>query len=181
MCVDVSVASDEVPTGEVTVANFDGWVASRISGLMRFAYLVTGSQEAAEEAVQTALAKACEHWSRISRADDRDAYVRRMIVNAHISWWRKFAKRESLVAQVPQQSYADDPAVAVVHSDAVWRLCQALPTRQRAAVVLRYYEDLTYAEIAAVLACPESTVRSYIRRALAGLRQTLVNQEDSDD
>lgn len=175
------MASDEAPLADAATADFDGWVASRATGLVRFAYLVTGSQDAAEEAVQTALAKACEHWARISRTDDRDAYVRRMIVNAHISWWRKFRKRELPVAEVHRKSYVEDPAFAFSRSDAVWQLCGTLPTRQRATVVLRYYEDLTYAEIATVLDCPESPVRSYIRRALAGLRQTIESQEDSDD
>ncbi len=174
------MADDERASADAA-ADFDGWVASRSQALVRFAYLVTGSQDAADEAVQTALTKACEHWSRISRTSDQDAYVRRMIVNAHISWWRKFRKRESSVAVVHQSAYVDDPATTVARTDAVWRLCQTLPTRQRAAVVLRFYEDLTYPEIAAVLDCPEATARSYIHRALAALRRTLEDQEESDE
>lgn len=174
------MASDEVGRAD-TAADFDGWVASRTPALVRFAYLVTGSKDAADEAVQTALTKACEHWGRISRTSDQDAYVRRMIVNAHISWWRKFRKRESSVAVVHQSAYVDDPATTVAETDAVWQLCQTLPTRQRAAVVLKYYDDLTYPEIAAVLDCPEATVRSYIHRALAALRRTIDDQEDSDE
>lgn len=180
LCVDVEVETDPSETPDLA-DDFDGWLASRSLGLLRFAYLVTGSQDAAEDAVQTALAKACEHWSRISRTDDQDAYVRRMIVNAQISWWRKSRKREQPVAEPRPTTYAADPAVAISQSDAVWRLCSTLPKRQRAAVVLRYYDDLTYAEIAAVLACPEATVRSYVHRALTALRQTLERQEESDD
>jgi len=174
------VASDERASADAA-DDFDGWVASRSRELVQFAYLVTGSQDAADEAVQTALTKACEHWARISRISDQDAYVRRMIVNAHISWWRKFRRRESPVAEVHQSAYVDDPASAASRTDAVWQLCQTLPTRQRAAVVLRFYEDLTYPEIAAVLDCPEATVRSYIHRALAALRRTIDDQEDSDE
>ena len=180
LCVDVSVANDERASTDAA-ADFDGWVASRAPQLVRFAYLVTGSQDAADEAVQTALTKACEQWGRISRTRDPDAYVRRMIVNAHISWWRKFRKRESSVAVVRQTAYVDDPATAVSRTDAVWQLCQTLPTRQRAAVVLRFYEDLTYPEIAAVLGCPEATARSCIHRALAALRRTLEDEKESDE
>jgi RNA polymerase sigma-70 factor (sigma-E family) len=178
--VDVSVASDDVEGAEAAAADFEAWVASRAPGLVRFAYLVTGSQDAADEAVQAALAKACEHWQRISRMSNRDAYVRRMIVNAHISWWRKFRKRESPVAVVLQPAYTDDLATGMSTDDAVWRLCSTLPTRQRAAVVLRYYEDLSYPEIAAVLDCPEATARSYIHRALAALRRTLAEEEHTE-
>lgn len=178
--MDVSVASDQVGSAE-SAADFEDWVASRAPELVRFAYLVTGSQDAADEAVQTALAKACEHWSRVSRTSDQDAYVRRMIVNAHISLWRKFRKRESPVAEVHQSGYVADPAAEVSAQDTVWRLCETLPTRHRAAVVLKYYDDLTYPEIAAVLGCPEATVRSYIHRALAALRQTLEHQEKIDE
>ena len=118
---------------------FDAWVEARVAALLRFAYLVTGSQQAAEDAVQSALVSACEKWSRVSRRDDPDAYVRRMIVNAHISAWR----RSGPVAEVRDGSVAD-PAQVVVEHDAVWRMCGQLPPQQRAAVVLRFYEDLEY-------------------------------------
>nr|MBA2445976.1 sigma-70 family RNA polymerase sigma factor [Nocardioidaceae bacterium] len=108
---------------------------------------------------------------------DRDAYVRRLIVNAHISWWRRFARRESPVAEVRGTvSPTNDPGLSVPFADAVWRLCQSLPPKQRAAVVLKYYEDLTYSEIAELLRCPESTVRSHVHRALAALRDTIEEQ-----
>jgi len=165
-----------------TAADFDGWVTARVPGFVRFAYLITGNREAAEDAVQTALTTACAKWSRVGSMGDRDAYVRRMIVNAHVSWWRRFSRRESPVDDVRRStSVTDDPAHAVTHADAVWRLCGSLPARQRASVVLKFYEDLSYPEIAALLECPEATVRSHIRRALATLRQTIEQQERDDE
>ena len=151
---------------------FDAWVEARVAALLRFAYLVTGSQQAAEDAVQSALVNACEKWSRVSRRVDPDAYVRRMVVNAHISAWRRTGRRESPVAEVREATLAD-PARVVVEQDAVWRMCGALPPQQRAAVVLRYYEDLEYAEIAAILGIAEATARSHVHRALAALRREL--------
>jgi RNA polymerase sigma-70 factor (sigma-E family) len=172
LCVDVGV-TEPPAVGEVS---FDDWATARAAGLLRFAYLVTGSQHAAEDAVQDALASACAKWSTVSRTRDPDAYVRRMIVNAHVSGWRR-TRRESpveLVRDVALESAAERLSTA----DAVWRVCQSLPRQQRAAVVLRFYEDLDYAEIAAVLALAEPTVRSHVHRALAALRVQLTAQED---
>lgn len=157
---------------------FDEWVEARVAALLRFGYLVTGSQQAAEDAVQSALVRACEKWSRVRRTDDPDAYVRRMVVNAHVSAWRRAGKRESPVAAVHDRAVGD-PAEVVARGDAVWRMCAALPPQQRAAVVLRYYEDLEYGEIAAILGVAEPTVRSHVHRALAALRRELEAEEDA--
>lgn len=163
--------------GTAAEAGFDSWVEVRVAALLRFAYLVTGSQQAAEDAVQSALASACEKWSGVSTRDDPDAYVRRMVVNAHISAWRRSGRRESPVAEVRDATVAD-PAQVVVEHDAVWRMCAALPPQQRASVVLRFYEDLEYDEIAAILGVTAATVRSHVHRALAALRRELDGEED---
>jgi RNA polymerase sigma-70 factor (sigma-E family) len=160
-------------TGEAAVG-FEPWVAARGPAMLRFAYLVTGDAHDAQDAVQEALASACAKWDRVSRADDPDAYVRRMIANAHVSFWRRFAKRETPVAEVTVDQPVEDSTLP--EDEAVWQLCGSLPRRQRAAVVLRFYEDLSYAEIAAVLQCSEATVRSQISRALASLR-ALIGEE----
>jgi len=160
--------------------SFDDWVEVRAAALLRFAYLVTGSQHAAEDAVQSALELACRKWTRVRRADDPDAYVRRMIVNEHVSDWRRARRKESPVAEVRGADPAD-PADEISRSDAVWRVCGGLPPQQRAAVVLRYYEDLEYAEIAALLDVAEPTARSHVHRALTALRGELERQERSDD
>lgn len=161
---------------DVGVTDFETWAEARLAGLLRFAYLVTGSQHAAEDAVQAALTRACEKWSRVSRAEDPDTYVRRMVVNEHVSSWRRAGRREVTVAEVRDETV--DPTGGVDESDAVWRVCSALPRQQRAAVVLRFYEDLEYGEIAALLGCSETTVRSHVHRALTSLRATLTTQED---
>ena len=160
--------------------SFEEWATARVPALLRFGYLVTGSHDAADEAVQTALAQALAGWERISRVEDPERYVRRMVANAHVSGWRAFGRRVTPVAEVRPDDHAGDHALTVARHDAVWRVCRALPERQRAAVVLRFYEDLDYPEIAATLQCAEATVRSYVHRALAALRVELERQEADD-
>ena len=163
--------------------DFDSWVIANGSDLLRFGFLVLGDHHRAEEAVQKALVRVCGRWRRVSAADDPSAYVRRMMVNADISRWRKVGRREQPVEEIyPRKGAAApsgtaDPATAVTEVDAIWRLCAVLPRRQRAAVVLRYYEGLPDAEIAKILDCAEGTVRSQIHRALATLRAGLAEQE----
>ncbi|WP_242665248.1 MULTISPECIES: sigma factor [unclassified Nocardioides] len=122
----------------VDYPSFDEWVEARVAALLRCAYLVTGSQHAAEDAVQSALTRACEGWSRVRRTTDPDAYVRRMVVNAHVSAWRRSGRRELVVAEVRDTETADH-AADIATGDAVWRVCAMLPPQQRAAVVLRVY------------------------------------------
>lgn len=163
--------------GAGTGLSFEAWAEARAAGLLRFAYLVTGSQQGAEDAVQTALTRACEKWARVSRTADPDSYVRRMVVNAHVSAWRKSGQRELTVPEV-HDATGIDPSEAVVRDDAVWRVCANLPPQQRAAIVLRFYEDLDYPEIAQVLGVVEATVRSHVHRGLAALRTELSKQEE---
>jgi RNA polymerase sigma-70 factor (sigma-E family) len=163
------------------VPDFDTWVSLRGAGLLRFAYLITRDHGRAEEAVQDALVAAYSRWSRIGA--DPDAYVRRCIINADISRWRRFFRRETPVDDPGLLTGASlttsvDHAVEHAEKDAVWTLCASLPTRQRAAVILRYYEGLPDAEIAEILDCSASTVRSQIHRALASLRTTLSTSEE---
>ena len=173
MDVDPDVAR---PTDASARPSFDDWVAARGPSLLRFAFVVTGSQHAAEDALQDALARACEKWTRVGGAQDPDSYVRRMVVNAHISRWRR-TRRESPVAAFRDSDPHPDPAERAVTGDAVWTVCRELPPRQRAAVVLRFYEDLEYAEIAALLGCSEVTARSHVHRALTALRSRLAEED----
>jgi len=160
---------------------FESWVEARADVLLRFAYVLTGDANLAEDAVQDALTTACAKWSRVSVADDPEAYVRRMIVNAHISWWRRFRRRESPAAEPTEtMQVSPDGAAARADADAVWGLCATLPARQRAAVVLRFYEELSYAEIGVLLNCAEATARSSVHRALAALK-TMLSKEGADD
>jgi RNA polymerase sigma-70 factor (sigma-E family) len=174
LCVDVGV-TEPPAVGDVS---FDEWATARLAGLLRFAYLVTGSQHAAEDAVQDALTSACAKWSTVSRTRDPDAYVRRMVVNAHVSGWRR-TRRESPVELV-RDAALESAAERLSTADAVWRVCRSLPRQQRAAVVLRFYEDLDYPEIAQILDLAEPTVRSHVHRALAALRTELTQQDNGD-
>src|SRR5690348_4996017 len=87
-------------------APFDEWVALRGAALLRLAYTLTGNAADAEDVVQEALARALPRWDRISRVDNVDAYVRRMVLNAHTSWWRRFRRREAPVEQVRDSAVA---------------------------------------------------------------------------
>jgi RNA polymerase sigma-70 factor (sigma-E family) len=152
-------------------SSFDDWVAARGPGLLKLAYVLTGNTADAEDVVQEALARALPRWERISRVDDVDAYVRRMVVNAHTSWWRKFRRRESPVELV--RDSAQPGGLEHVDQHGLWAACRALPEPQRTAVVLRYYEQLEYAEIADLTGVREGSVRSRVSRGLAALRLTL--------
>ena len=126
--------------------------------------------------MQDALSRALPRWSRISTVDDPDAYVRRMVVNAHVSRWRKFRRRE-----VPVEVVRDRPVptgVGAEDRDRLWRACRSLPPDQRTAVVLRFYEDLDYAEIAALTGVREGSVRSRVSRGIAAMRHELGEQDD---
>jgi RNA polymerase sigma-70 factor (sigma-E family) len=161
--------------------DFEVFVSERADALLRFAYVLTGDTTLAEDAVQDALTTACARWGRVSRADDPEAYLKRMVVNAHISWWRRFRRRESPTAEVVATAPpAPDGSADRADAEAVWELCKRLPDKQRAAVVLRFYEDLSYAEIAQLLHCAEATARSHVHRALAVLKDTL-SKEGAED
>ena len=160
--------------------DFDTWVAARGPGLLRLAYTLTGNRADAEDVVQDALARALPRWSRICRADDVDAYVRRMVINAHTSWWRRWKRRESPVAEL-HDSTVDAPGEGFDDRRRLWLACQALPEVQRTAVVLRYYEQLEYAEIAELTGVREGSVRARVSRGIAALRQAMDEGTGEDD
>ena len=141
--------------------------------LLRTTYAVTGDRQLAEDALQTAFAKAYAAWPRVSRADEPLAYVRRIAVNAAIAQQRKASvRRETTVPALPDAGvvFGEDD---LLRDDEVWRAIAALPPRQRAVVVLRYYEDLSERQIADALGCRPGTVKSQAAAALATLRERL--------
>ena len=160
--------------GERVHDDFESYVAARGPALLRLAYVLTGNAADAQDVVQDALSRALPRWDRVAAADDVDAYVRRMVVNAHVSWWRRFRRRESPVEQV-RDSVVPGPGP---DDSGLWQACAALPRDQRVAVVLRYYEDLGYAQIAALTGCAEATARSRVFRGLAALRALLDEEDD---
>lgn len=152
---------------------FEELVELRGTALRRLALMLCGDPYLADDLVQNTLAKAYRRWARIDGSRQPEAYVKAMIVNEHLSWWRRRANRE-LPVDTGDAPAATDPAGdfagAQADRDAVWTLLGRLPARQRAVLVLRYYEDMADAQIAQVLGCAESTVRSQATRALATLR-----------
>ncbi|MFT4215875.1 MAG: sigma-70 family RNA polymerase sigma factor [Micropruina sp.] len=156
---------------------FEDYVATRSVALQRFAYLVARNAEDARDLVQDALLGLYPRWARVSAAGDVDAYVKRSIVNAGITRWRRTG-REQVSDRL--QEIAPDHAADVTDAELAWKLCGSLPTLQRAAVALRFYDDLEYAEIASILGCAEATARSHVHRALTRLRTQLI-EDGSDD
>lgn len=151
--------------------DFEGYVAVRQGVLLRTACLVVRDWEEAQDAVQDALASLWPRWASLP-ADRLDAYVHRSVVNACLIRLRRLrrVKPTAEVTQLPQSLPKDDPTDGWLAADQAWRLCGELPPVQRAAVVLRFYRDLSYADIAASLDCPQATARSHVHRAVAALR-----------
>jgi RNA polymerase sigma-70 factor (sigma-E family) len=149
---------------------FEEYVVARGPALVRLARLLAGDEHRAEDLVQEVLAKAYPRWARISRSEQPDLYLRRMLVNTRNSWWRRRANREIAVPVVRDGPASSTAAEASDDRDAMLRLVAALPDRQRAVLVLRFYEDLDDATIAGILGCSQVTVRTHAMRALAALR-----------
>jgi RNA polymerase sigma-70 factor (sigma-E family) len=149
---------------------FEEYLAEHLARLTYFAGVLTGDRARAEDVLQTVLVRAYEQCDRVQAADSPHAYVRRMLVNEHLSWFRKWGR----VVPLPEldelmPASADHAEGHAVQAELI-TLVRRLPPRQRATVVLRYYEELDDDEIASVLGCGVSTVRSNMARALATLR-----------
>ncbi|GAA2431953.1 SigE family RNA polymerase sigma factor [Actinomadura vinacea] len=147
--------------------SFSEFVAARSGNLIRTAYVLTGDQHAAEDLLQSALAKTAARWRHVH--DNPEAYVRRVLYNEQINRWRRRG-RESVVAEPPDIP-VDDGSQNVDLRLTLERALLALPPRKRAVLVLRYYEDLPESEVAQILGCSVGTVRSQTHRAIARLRE----------
>lgn len=154
-------------------ADFAEFVASSSARLFRAAYALCGDSALAQDAVQAALTSAYLSWARVRAAENPEAYVRRMAVNQLLGWRRRKAWHV-------ERSYGDVPDTAltsheerVADVDAVWRALATLPPRQRAVLVLRYYEDMTEADIADTLGIRPGTVKSQASAALGRLRRAV--------
>lgn len=146
---------------------FEEFVATASPRLLRTAFLLTRDVGHAEDLLQTALARAWRAWSRIDGAPE--PYVRRIMVNTYATWWRRRWRVETPTDELPERAGASVEDL-VDRRDWLWAALGRLPRRQRAAVVLRYYEDLPEVEVAALLGCSVGTVKSQTSRALAKLR-----------
>jgi RNA polymerase sigma-70 factor (sigma-E family) len=157
---------------------FDAFVASRLPQLVRFAFALTGDLGHAEDVVQTALAKTYSATRRHD-LDDPEAYVRRAVVTANLSRFRRRRVVEDLVDVVPEESVAEQEPV-LEQREAVQALLAALSSRQRTVLVLRYQEDWSETEIAAALGVSPGTVKTLASRALSRLRTTVRPEERTD-
>jgi RNA polymerase sigma-70 factor (sigma-E family) len=161
------------PLGAGPGLDFESWLVAREAALQRTAHLLTGDVHSAQDLVQSTLAKLYLGWDRIRRAENVDAYARKVLVNEYRSAWRRPLRRnEHSVELVPDRSAGEAPAYDGSR-EAVWRFVCSLPPKQRAVVVLRFYEQLTEAEIADLMGISVGTVKSQSSRALASLRAQL--------
>ncbi len=171
--------SESGPEEAEVAPDFTEFVAARWASLVRVARLLTGDFAPAEDLVQATLVKAYVRWSRISRADSPEAYVRKMLLHEFLSEHRTGARRS---AKAPLVAVAETvPEEDSAERLDLWEQVRALPPRQRAVLVLRYYEDLTEAEIAHVLGISPGTVKSQAHDALRTLRGRLPAYDPAHD
>jgi RNA polymerase sigma-70 factor (ECF subfamily) len=156
---------------------YRAFVAARSSALLRTAYLLTGDRGRAEDLLQTALTKTYLSWGRIRDSGAVEAYVRRVMVTTSTSWWRRRWHGESPTEILPDTAAPDDLTRSHAERDELWRVLQDLPAKQRAVLVLRFYEDLNETEVADALGISRGTVKSHTSRALAALRVRLGQRE----
>jgi RNA polymerase sigma-70 factor (sigma-E family) len=146
------------------------YVAARQRALLRTARMLTGDEQTAEDLVQTTLERVWPHWQRVASDRDPDAYVRKVMVNTYSSWWRRKWRGEQPTSDLPEITTTDDDYARADLADALRRLLPTLTPRQRAVLVLRFYEDLTETATAEMLGCSVGTVKSQTSKAFARLR-----------
>ena len=159
-------------------AEFTDFVAEHGRKLLRTACLVTGDAHLGEDLLQNALTKAYGSWDKVRRADHPPAYVRRLMINAHLSWVRRLTNTERVMETFPDAASGDLQA-AHAESDEMRQALLRLSPRVRTAIVLRYFDDLTEIETAQVMGCSRSTVNNHVTRGLAALRGLLAPDNDA--
>ena len=171
----------QVRQGDMAVAedDFAEFVRVALPGLMRYGHALTGNPHDAADLVQTVLEKVGARWAKVSsNCEDPRAYVRKAMANTHVSRWRR-TRRETLIAEFP-----DVPAAQQhdrLENEPLWQALRDLPPRQRAVVVLRFYEGMSEAEIAETLGVSCGTVKSQSSKALATLRKWLGPLSEAGD
>lgn len=151
-------------------ASFESFVVARGQALWRTAWLLTGDPVLAQDLVQTSLAKAWRHYARVDDGGGGfEAYVRRILVTTYATWWRRRWHGERPVGELPEVAIGDGALGAAVRHDVLAALA-TLPPRQRAVVVLRYFEDLTEVQTAQRMGCSLGSVKTHHARALRTLR-----------
>jgi RNA polymerase sigma-70 factor (sigma-E family) len=154
----------------VSEPGFEEWVAARGPRLLRVAWLLTGDAHLAEDLLQTVLARIWPKWPRIA-GENPEAYARKALVHTHASWWRRRWRGELPHGELPERAAPADRFAEVDLEQTLAEAIRALPVRQRAVVVLRYFADLTEAQIAEAMGCSVGTVKSQHAKALTTLRR----------
>jgi RNA polymerase sigma-70 factor (sigma-E family) len=149
---------------------FDAFVAEQTDALLRYGYVLTGNPHDAADLVQEALVRLCGAWPKVRRKDSPHSYVLTTMARLHISVWRRH-RRENLTGEPPDRVHHE--VFPPDEEQGLWEKLAALPRRQRAVLVLRYYEQLSDAEIAKVLGISHGTVRSQAFRGLEKMRSSL--------
>jgi RNA polymerase sigma-70 factor (sigma-E family) len=160
-------------------ADYTEFVRTRWAALFRTSHLLTGDAAEAEDVLQATLVKVYTQWRRVRRAEAPEAYVRRMLLNEMLSTRRTAARRSGRqhLVPLPAEPVLSDPAERLD----LWSRLQALPPRQRAVIVLRYYDDLSEAQIADTLGIAPGTVKSQASAALRALRAGYADPADADE
>ena len=164
---------NESPPGE-----FADFARAHTPALLRAAYLLTGDQHLAEDLVQSALARTLRGWHRV---ESPNAYVRKTMYHLQVRWWRKRARTKEIETWAAPVDLVRDSSDDVVRQLALREALLCLPQRQRAVVVLRFYEDRSVEETAELLGCRPGTVKSQTAKALAGLRRRLDRDANTDN
>jgi RNA polymerase sigma-70 factor (sigma-E family) len=159
----------------VSQPEFEEFAVRELPGLLRYAVMLTGESDLAQDLVQDVMVKVHSRWRRVSAADYPRLYVKTMVTRAFLDWRRRWVVRNIVLTPNDRLDGEPirDPALSIVDRDDAWRRLAGLPRQQRAVLVLRYYERLTDPEIATMLGCSVGTVRGYASRALATLRLEL--------
>ncbi|ETK32987.1 SigE family RNA polymerase sigma factor [Microbispora sp. ATCC PTA-5024] len=152
-------------------ADFVEFVRRRGDHHLRTAVLLTGDWHAAEDLVQASLGKLHRVWHRLDTGSDPDAYLRRILVNTHRSWWRARWRREIPRAELPDLPGPGDPGETRAVAEDVRNALAKLPARQRTALVLRFFADLSETEVADLMGCSVGTVKSHTHRGLRAMRR----------
>jgi RNA polymerase sigma-70 factor (sigma-E family) len=156
---------------------FTEFVRANTASLFRTAYLMTGDYQRAEDVLQASLVRVYQRWSRVDAMDHPVGYARKVVVNQTLSWWRRPSSHEALL-QLREEPAWNGRVEDVAEHERVWQAVLGLPRRQRAVMVLRYYEDMTEAQIAETLSMAPGTVKSHshaaVRRLAEVLRETTV-------
>lgn len=152
---------------------FTGFVRAYSATLFRTAYLMTGDYQRAEDLLQTTFVRVYERWPKVEAMERPVGYARRMLINQAASWWRRRSSHETPSLLRDDQPARGDRTEEVAEHERVWKAVLSLPPRQRAVTVLKFYEDLSEAEIAETLGMAPGTVKSHSHAAVRRLSDLL--------